>query len=98
MPDDDFSLFDKMRWGYHAVLNQFRTPPSRAEIDAAAASIHASPGGAAAAATGMCLIVFPGTDKEDYCRNGMTNDACQNLAKSVGGFSRTVIPGSVCPQ
>jgi hypothetical protein len=95
---DDFSFFDKMRWGYHSVLNQFRSQPTNDEINSAAASIEAGPRTESAAGRGMCLIVFPGTEREDFCRNGMTNTDCEKLAKQIGGFNRTVIPGSVCPQ
>jgi hypothetical protein len=97
MPDD-LSIFEKMRWVYTYGLNKLRTPPTNEKINSIAESLKVDPGLEATAARGMCLIVFPGSDREDFCRNGMTNDACQNLAKASGGFARAVTPGSVCPQ
>lgn len=97
MPDD-YSLYDKMRFGLHAVMNQLRCQPTNEQINTAIASVQAASRREATAARGMCLIIFPGTDHADVCRNGMTEDDCQNLAKSLGGFCRAVRPGSVCPQ
>jgi hypothetical protein len=94
---DDLNFSEKMRWSYLWTLNKFfKSPPSHQEIDTKAEAQVVDPH--STAGRGMCLIVFPGVDKPDYCRNGMTNRDCQDLASSVGGFARPVIPGSVCAQ
>ena len=97
-------MLEQLRNFYLFMRNKILRAPTDEELNAAAEDLlkledlkDIDPSrNTFSASRGMCLIVFPG-GRPDYCRNDMTNTACQLLAHKHGGHARPVIPGSRRP-